>query len=135
VPRDNTENNKVIEKILRHPERWDMKVRPPPRRRGSSLSVSIDYSDSQIPFSAPPSTKTLMTWQILPAPHNSTQFSIQDCNQKSSFSRPNRRWTFVGVPVVFERCMKLIFYLIIPRLKSVDNIFISAKIELILGFA
>ncbi len=47
------EDEEVIEKILRHLGLWEVKVRPPPKEKVLSLSVSIDYSDSQIPFSGP----------------------------------------------------------------------------------
>ena len=48
-------NVEVIEKILRHLRLWEVKVRPPPKEKEKvpSLSLSIDYSDSQIPFSGP----------------------------------------------------------------------------------
>jgi len=47
------EEEQVIEKILRHLGLWEVKVRPPPKVKVPSLSISIDYSDSQIPFSGP----------------------------------------------------------------------------------
>jgi len=42
----------VIEKILKHLELWEVKVRPPPKVKAASVSISIDYSDSQVPFSS-----------------------------------------------------------------------------------
>ena len=47
------EDEEVNEKILRHLGLWEVKVRPPPKEKVPFLSVSIDYSDSQIPFSGP----------------------------------------------------------------------------------
>ena len=47
------EDEVVIEKILRHLGLWEVKVRPLPKEKVPSLSISIDYSDSQIPFSGP----------------------------------------------------------------------------------
>jgi len=48
------EDEEAIEKILKHPGLWDLKVRPPPKVKASSVTISIDDSDSQVPFSAPP---------------------------------------------------------------------------------
>ena len=47
------EDEEVIEKILKHLALWKMKARPPPRAKTPSITISIDHSDSQIPFSAP----------------------------------------------------------------------------------
>ena len=47
------EDEEVIEKILKHLGLWDLKVRPPPKAKVPSVTVCIDYSDSQVPFSAP----------------------------------------------------------------------------------
>ena len=44
----------MIEKILKHLGLWDLKVRPPPKVKAPSVTISIDNSDSQIPFSALP---------------------------------------------------------------------------------
>jgi len=44
----------VIEKILKHLGFWDLKVRPPPKVKAPSLTISIDDSDSQVQFSTPP---------------------------------------------------------------------------------
>jgi hypothetical protein len=33
---------------------WNLKVRPPPKVKLPSVTISIDDSDFQIPFSAPP---------------------------------------------------------------------------------
>jgi len=41
----------VIEKILKPLGLWDLKVRPPPKVKASSVTISIDDSDSQVPFS------------------------------------------------------------------------------------
>jgi hypothetical protein len=41
----------VIEKILKHLGLWNLKVRPPPKVKASSVTISFDYSDSQVPFS------------------------------------------------------------------------------------
>ena len=48
------EDEEVIEKILKHLGLWDLKVRPPPKVKAPSVTISIDDSDSQVPFSAPP---------------------------------------------------------------------------------
>jgi len=40
-------------KILKHLGLWDLKVRPPPKVKAPSVTISIDDSDSQVPFSAP----------------------------------------------------------------------------------
>jgi hypothetical protein len=45
------EDEEVIEKILNHPGLWDLKVRPPPKAKAPSITISIDDSDSQVPFS------------------------------------------------------------------------------------
>ena len=47
------EDEEVIEKILKHLCLWNLKVRPPPKGKVPCLSISIDDSDSQVPFSAP----------------------------------------------------------------------------------
>jgi len=47
------EDKEVIEKILKHLGLWDLKVRPPPKVKAASVTISIDDSDSQVPFSAP----------------------------------------------------------------------------------
>jgi hypothetical protein len=47
------EDEEVIEKILKHLSLWDSKVRPPPKVKAPSVTVSIDDSDSQVPFSTP----------------------------------------------------------------------------------
>jgi hypothetical protein len=47
------EDEEVIEKILKHLGLWDLKVRPPPNVKVSSVTISIDYSDSHVPFSGP----------------------------------------------------------------------------------
>jgi hypothetical protein len=47
-------DEEVIEKILKHLALWDLKVRPPPKAKAPSARISIDDSDSQVPFSAPP---------------------------------------------------------------------------------
>jgi len=48
------EDEEVIEKILKHLGLWDLKVRSPPKVKLPSVTISIDDSDSQVPFSAPP---------------------------------------------------------------------------------
>jgi hypothetical protein len=48
------EDEEVIEKILKHLGLWDLKVRPPPKVKAPSVTISIDDSDSQVPFSTPP---------------------------------------------------------------------------------
>jgi hypothetical protein len=48
------ENEEVIEKILKHLGLWDLKVGPPPKVKVPSVTISIDNSDSLVPFSAPP---------------------------------------------------------------------------------
>ena len=46
------EDEEVIEKILKHLGLWDIMVRPPPKVKAPSLTISIDDSDSQVPISA-----------------------------------------------------------------------------------
>jgi len=49
------EDEEVIEKILKHLGLWgNIKVRPPANVKAPSLRISIDDSDSQVPFSTPP---------------------------------------------------------------------------------
>ena len=48
------ENEEVIEKILKHLGLWELKVRPPPKMKVSSVTISIDDSDFHVPFSTPP---------------------------------------------------------------------------------
>ena len=43
----------MIEKILKHLGLWEIKVRPPPKVKTPSLTISIDDSDSQVPFYTP----------------------------------------------------------------------------------
>jgi hypothetical protein len=38
------EDEEVIEKILKHLGLWDLKVRPPPKVKASSLTISIDIT-------------------------------------------------------------------------------------------
>lgn len=47
------EDEEVIEKILKHLGLWDLKVGPPPKVKAPSVTILIDDSDSQVPFSAP----------------------------------------------------------------------------------
>jgi hypothetical protein len=47
-------DEEVIEKILKHLGLWDLKVSPPPKVKAPSATISIDDSDSQVPFFAPP---------------------------------------------------------------------------------
>ena len=47
------EDGEVIEKILKHLGPWDLKARPPPKVKAPSVKISIDDSDSQVPFSVP----------------------------------------------------------------------------------
>jgi hypothetical protein len=42
------EDEEVIKKILKDLDLWDLKVRPPPKVRVPSVTISIDDSDSQI---------------------------------------------------------------------------------------
>ena len=46
------EDREVIEKLLKRLSLWEVKVRPPPKVKAPSSSISIDDSDSQVPFSA-----------------------------------------------------------------------------------
>jgi len=41
----------LIEKILKHLGLWEAKVRLPPKLKAPSVTISIDDSDSQVPFS------------------------------------------------------------------------------------
>jgi hypothetical protein len=43
----------VIEKILKHLGLWDLKARPPPKVKVPSVTIYLDDSDSQVPFSTP----------------------------------------------------------------------------------
>jgi len=47
------EDEEVIEKILKHLGLWDLKVKPPPKVKALYVTLSIDDSDSQVPFSTP----------------------------------------------------------------------------------
>ena len=47
------EDEEVIEKILKQCGLWDLKVKPPPKVKVSSVTISSDDSDSQAPLSAP----------------------------------------------------------------------------------
>ena len=40
----------MIEKILKHLGLWDLKVKPPPKVKVPSVTISIDYSDSHVPL-------------------------------------------------------------------------------------
>jgi len=40
--------------ILKYLGLWDLRVRPSPEVKLPSVTISIDDSDSQVPFSAPP---------------------------------------------------------------------------------
>jgi len=46
------EGEGVIQKILKHLGLWDLKVRPLPKMKATFVTISINDSDSQIPFSA-----------------------------------------------------------------------------------
>ena len=58
------EDEEVIEKILKHLGLWDLKVKPPPKVKVSSVTISSDDSDSQAPLSAPPSIRIRYTRRI-----------------------------------------------------------------------
>jgi hypothetical protein len=47
------EDEEVIKRILTHLGLWEVKARPPPKPKVLTPSISIDASDSQVPFSAP----------------------------------------------------------------------------------
>ena len=47
------EDEEVIKRILKHLGLWEVKARPPPKPKVLTPSISIDASDSQVPFSAP----------------------------------------------------------------------------------
>jgi hypothetical protein len=49
-----SEDEEVIEKILKHLRLWEVKARHPPKVKAPSATIPIDDSDSQVPFSAPP---------------------------------------------------------------------------------
>jgi hypothetical protein len=40
-------------RAFKHLGLWDLKVRPPPKVKAPSVTIPIDDSDSQVPFSAP----------------------------------------------------------------------------------
>ena len=42
------EDEEVIEKILRHLGRWDLKARPPPKVKAPSVTIYLDDSGSKI---------------------------------------------------------------------------------------
>lgn len=44
----------MIEKFIKHLDLLDLEVKPPPMVEASPATISIDDSDSQVPFSAPP---------------------------------------------------------------------------------
>ena len=44
----------MIEKILKHLGLWDLKLGLPPKVKAPLVTISIDDSDCQIPFSTPP---------------------------------------------------------------------------------
>jgi hypothetical protein len=44
------EDEEVIEKILKHFGHWDLKFRPPPKVKALSVTISIDDSNSCVPF-------------------------------------------------------------------------------------
>ena len=48
------EDEEVIENILKHLGLQDLKVRLPPKVKAPSVTISIDDSDCQIPFSTLP---------------------------------------------------------------------------------
>jgi hypothetical protein len=45
------EDKQLIQKILKHLGLWDLNVRPTPKAKGPSVTISIDDSNSQVPFS------------------------------------------------------------------------------------
>jgi hypothetical protein len=47
------EDEEVIKKILKHLGLWELKVKPPLKVKAPSVTIPIDDSDSQVPFSAP----------------------------------------------------------------------------------
>ena len=57
------ENLEINKKILKHLDLWDLKARPPPKRRKSSqvTETIIDYSDSQLLLSDDYLFKILIT--------------------------------------------------------------------------
>ena len=42
------EDEEVTKKILKHLGLWDLKVRPPPKAKGPSVTIYLDDSESQI---------------------------------------------------------------------------------------
>ncbi len=47
---DFIEDEEVNKKILKHYGLWDVKARPPPRAKGTSVRICLDDSESQILF-------------------------------------------------------------------------------------
>jgi len=47
------EGEEVIKKILKHLGLREVKARPPPKEKAPSSSISMNDSDSQVPFSTP----------------------------------------------------------------------------------
>jgi hypothetical protein len=43
------EEEKVVEKTLKHLELWEMKARPPSRAKTPSVTIYLDASDSHLP--------------------------------------------------------------------------------------
>ena len=48
------EEERLIEKVLQYPSLQNLKVSPPAKVKAPSVTISIDDSDSQVPFSTPP---------------------------------------------------------------------------------
>jgi hypothetical protein len=47
------EGEEVFKTILKHLDLWEVDAKPPSKGKAPSAMISIDYSDSQVPFSAP----------------------------------------------------------------------------------
>ena len=80
------EDEEVIKKILKHLGLWDLEAWPPPKVKAPSLKISIDDSDSHVPFSTP--SLTIQFLDICPADDFSRKSSIP----KTCLGRKLGRW-------------------------------------------
>ena len=59
------EEEEFNEKILKHYGLWDVKARPPPRAKGTSVRICLDDSESQIYFLIPSSHTRITRWILM----------------------------------------------------------------------
>ena len=94
------EDEEVIEEILKHLSLWDLKVRLRSKVKAPSVTISIDYSDSEVPFSGPsfyPDPDYPMDSYRIPKPHGVTPMVAISVIDTQSSDYQKRCWDLIFI--------------------------------------